>query len=234
MPNRILREGILDSEAVNALSFPAEVFYRRLMNVVDDFGRFDGRPSVLRSRLYPLKVDLVREADIPRWIAECEKAGLIVLYAVAGRQYILFHKLGSPRANKSKYPDPEMGNWNHPPPPDHVCAHMRADADGSAQALTSVPYSGSDSYSERPPLPPAEPGGGEVVEKTPEKPPRKAKRVKTDAELNPLFLRFWAVYPRKIAKSDAAGAFAKRAPDEDLLARMVAALAWQVRLEDWT
>jgi hypothetical protein len=48
MPSRLLREGILDSEAVNALSFAAEVFYRRLMSVVDDFGR--PRAAVRRGR----------------------------------------------------------------------------------------------------------------------------------------------------------------------------------------
>jgi hypothetical protein len=40
MPVRILREGILTSERVDTLSPAAEVFYRRLMSVVDDFGRF--------------------------------------------------------------------------------------------------------------------------------------------------------------------------------------------------
>src|SRR5690348_16892457 len=106
MPARLLREGILDSDAVNSLTAMEEVFYRRLMSVVDDFGRFDGRESVLRSRLYPLQVSSVREADISRWIAACEKAGLIALYVVDGKQYILFHKLGAPRAKTSKYPAP--------------------------------------------------------------------------------------------------------------------------------
>jgi hypothetical protein len=44
MPNRELREGILTSERINALTFPAEVFYRRLMSVVDDFGRCPAHP----------------------------------------------------------------------------------------------------------------------------------------------------------------------------------------------
>ncbi len=40
MPNRVIREGILNSQRVNKLTEPAELFYRRLMSVVDDFGRF--------------------------------------------------------------------------------------------------------------------------------------------------------------------------------------------------
>lgn len=81
MPSRIVREGILTSERVEQLDASSEVFYRRLMSKVDDHGLFDARPTVLRASLYPLRVDRVREADISRSIAACEKAGLIALYA---------------------------------------------------------------------------------------------------------------------------------------------------------
>ena len=39
MPNRMIREELLTCEKVNELSFGAEIFYRRLMSVADDFGR---------------------------------------------------------------------------------------------------------------------------------------------------------------------------------------------------
>jgi len=146
MPARLLREGILDSEAVCSLKWDAEVFYRRLMSVVDDFGRFDGRPSVLRGRLYPLQIDKVREADITRWIAECEKAGLIALYSVVGKPYILFRKLGSPRSKESKWPPPPAGAESvgqHAS--ENVCAQTHADENGCAQVLSDAPYSGSGS-----------------------------------------------------------------------------------------
>lgn len=159
MPTRMLREGILDSEAVNSLSAEAEVFYRRLMNVVDDYGRFDGRAKVLRARLYPLRVAQVSEADVLRWMAECEKAELVTCYTADGKPFVLFHRLGSPRAAKSKYP----------PPPEQACQSIRlqthTDAippntqtdtvvNGCAQVNTGAPYSGSDSYS-RPTAEPA-------------------------------------------------------------------------------
>jgi hypothetical protein len=131
----------LDSDRVNALSLPAEVFYRRLMSVVDDFGRFDGRPAVLRSRLYSLRIDSVREADISRWSAECAKAGLIALYAVDGKPYLLFHKLGSPRAKDSRYPAPPAGVER----PEDASAHPFTDVNARKQPFTDVPYSGSGS-----------------------------------------------------------------------------------------
>lgn len=135
MPSRLLREGIIDSDAVNSLTAHEEVFYRRLMSVVDDFGRFDGRVPILRSRLYALK-PTTRETDIPHWIAACEKVGLILLYEVDGKPYILFHKLGQPRAEDSKYPDP---------PPEIIC--WRASVNGCAQMKTGAPYSDSSSES---------------------------------------------------------------------------------------
>ena len=49
MPNRILREGILSSERVDALSEGAEILYRRLMSVVDDYGRYFAHPTLIRS-----------------------------------------------------------------------------------------------------------------------------------------------------------------------------------------
>lgn len=109
MPSRILREGILTSDRINTLSAAAEVFYRRLMSVVDDFGRFDGRASILRVSCYPLRVDAVREADLSRWIAECVKAGLLVLYAVDGKPYLEMQDFRQQTRAKSKFPPPSDG-----------------------------------------------------------------------------------------------------------------------------
>lgn len=115
MPARLLREGILDSDAVNSLSPHAELFYRRLMSVVDDHGRFDGRIPIIRGRLYALQLDRIREADITRWIAECVKASLVRLYSVNSKPYIMMHKLNGnakPRNPESKYPPPPNSDDN--------------------------------------------------------------------------------------------------------------------------
>jgi hypothetical protein len=120
MPNRILRESILTSEAVNSLPPAAELFYRRLMSVVDDYGRYDGRPSIIRAACYPLQLAAVREANVQRWIALCVTAGLVRPYEANGKPFVVLLKLGEPRAKSSKYPDP--------PDPALTCAHMSAHA----------------------------------------------------------------------------------------------------------
>ncbi len=177
MPHRILRESILDSEAVNSLTPQAEVFYRRLMSAVDDFGRFDARPAVLRCRLYPLQLDRVGEQNIRDWLAECERAGLVTTYAVGGKPYLLFHKLGPQRAKTSKYPAPAGGASPadpraHAPASANGCAHVRADECGRAQAPAHVTYSYSDSYSDaedssEPAPPSAEPAAAPAPETPP-------------------------------------------------------------------
>lgn len=106
MPIRLLREGILGSDRVNQLDAAEEVFYRRLMSKVDDHGLYDARIPMLRSSLYPLRVDRVREADITRWIAACEKAGLIVLYVNAGKPFLQMLDTGWTVRSEPKYPRP--------------------------------------------------------------------------------------------------------------------------------
>lgn len=107
MPNRILRGDILTSDRVARLSWAGEVFYRRLMSAVDDFGRFDGRLSVLRGTLYPLQIDKVTERDVGKWRQESVDAGLVTLYAVDGKEYLCLLRFNQQvRAKLSKYPSP--------------------------------------------------------------------------------------------------------------------------------
>lgn len=107
MPSRVLREGILTSERVNSLDWEEEVFYRRLMSVVDDFGRFTAHSSLLRAALYPLKLDTVRDSDVDRLLESVERAGLVRVYVVAQKRFVeLLDFRQQTRAKESKYPDP--------------------------------------------------------------------------------------------------------------------------------
>ncbi len=107
LPNRILREGILHSDRVNELDAHAEVFYRRLMSVVDDYGRYGADLRLLRAHLYPLKLNDIREANLERWLAACESARLVRRYEVAGKRYLVMVDFRQrTRAMKPKFPDP--------------------------------------------------------------------------------------------------------------------------------
>ncbi|GEM_PF-4497879 len=92
-------------DSVNKLSLLAEVFFRRLWNKADDFGRYDGRPLILKAELFPLRD--IRIPDISRCLLECEIAGLIVNYKADGGTYLFIKNFNQRvRAAKSKYPQP--------------------------------------------------------------------------------------------------------------------------------
>lgn len=50
-----------------------------------------------------------------------------------------------------------------------------------------------------------------------------------DVPDNPLFDKFWSVYPRRDAKMDARKAFAQMGVDEEVLVLILRALQWQIR-----
>lgn len=108
MPNRILRERILTSERVNLLGWGEEVFYRRLMSVVDDFGRYHANAKLIRAACYPLALDKVSDADVEKWILATEKAALISVYpAEDGKRYLeVINFRQQARAKASKFPQP--------------------------------------------------------------------------------------------------------------------------------
>lgn len=128
MPLRMLREGILSSERVNRLGWEAEVFYRRLMSVVDDYGRFHAHPALLRAALYPLRLDSVADTRMASLLEEVEAAGLVRTYVVDGKRYVLMLDFRQQvRAKYSKYPPPP-GEWKapaqHVPGGDTASAHL--------------------------------------------------------------------------------------------------------------
>jgi hypothetical protein len=113
MPNRVLRDWT-DSDRVNALTAEAERFFVRLIMKADDFGRYFADPKRLKAFLFPLNDDL-RETDISRWLAECERAGLMRLYEVSGKRYLELWNFGQRLRNmRNMHPQPPDANDSQP------------------------------------------------------------------------------------------------------------------------
>lgn len=165
MPSRIVRDGILTSESVCSLSWAEEVFYRRLMSVADDHGRFHAMPKLLRAACYPLQIDKVSDSDIGKWTTACVAAGLVRVYpALDGKRYIEIFKFGQRVQSKSKFPDPQenteqqhKSTVNHREPPlktalfgveneDGLCAEQQGciSADASPSVLRVPLVDGSE------------------------------------------------------------------------------------------
>ena len=88
MPTRYLKAGICDSSHIESIpSDAAEVLYYRLLVTVDDFGRYDARPAVIKARCFPLREDLPSK-QVDDWLLELAQAELVWLYEVNGQPYL--------------------------------------------------------------------------------------------------------------------------------------------------
>jgi hypothetical protein len=104
MPNRVMREGIIDSELVAKLGAHSENFFFRAIIVADDAGRLDGRLTVLASKTYPITSH--RESDVGKRLADCVKLGLAKVYAWDDKPYVQIMKWQRCSSTQvSKFPD---------------------------------------------------------------------------------------------------------------------------------
>lgn len=129
MPNRIIKESICTSEDFNALSWYEQSFFMRLIVTVDDFGRYDARPAVLKGRMFPLSA--ATDKNVTESLIKLSAAGIVDLYSVGGRPFLqlcAWDKHQTIRAKKSKYPAPEENEI--------ICKQMQADV----PVIQSNPY----------------------------------------------------------------------------------------------
>lgn len=117
MPTRILRDGILDSKAVNSLSESGEILYRRLMSIVDDYGRFEADPDLIRARCFPRQFDrwpttriaevLVELRCLPSSTVDHGGSPLVTVYRSGSKRLLQINNFGQRVQNKPKYPGPD-------------------------------------------------------------------------------------------------------------------------------
>jgi hypothetical protein len=105
MPNRLLKEGIVDSSLIDNLTSEEEVFFYRLLVVSDDFGRMDARSAILKSRCFPLKDFKLEKID--NWLRSIVRQGLATMYKVDEKPYLQILKWEQRVRSKGKYPSPD-------------------------------------------------------------------------------------------------------------------------------
>lgn len=151
MPNRIVREGIIDSRAINSLSDSGEIFYRRLMSVVDDFGRYEADPELLRSKLFGRQLERWDLNRVRSALAECQKTlteagnSILAVYSVSGKKYLQMNNFNQRlRAKTSRCPSPDghMAVVDEKITPD-VPARARSRSSASAWSSSSASASAS-------------------------------------------------------------------------------------------
>lgn len=133
MPVRYLKPGVRDSELIDLLEPQTEVFFYRLLVTVDDFGRFDARPAMLKAACFPIK-DSVSAKDCEAMLIALARAGLVFVYEADGGKVLQVQKWDNkPRASASKYPEFT-----------DACAQMYADECGCPHVFTDVALTVTD------------------------------------------------------------------------------------------
>lgn len=135
MPNRIIKESICTSDSIARLSWFEEVLFYRLIVNCDDFGRFDGRPAIIKNRLFPLKESLTTKA-VSEAVNTLVTAGMVALYEFEGKPYLYLPSWNdhqNVRAKRSKFPEP--------------CGNVNASASICKQMNTNAPVIQSESES---------------------------------------------------------------------------------------
>lgn len=126
MPNRIIKESIRTSDSINELNWFEECLFYRLIVSCDDFGRFDGRPAIIKGTCFPLKEN-VTVKTIKDALNKLATAELVNLYTVDGKPYLslpTWENHQTVRAKKSKYPSPDDGEIISS---ENNCMQMNAD-----------------------------------------------------------------------------------------------------------
>lgn len=114
MPQRFLRPGITNSEAWNAVSWASQSLFIRLLTLVDDFGRYDARPVLLRSHAFPVSETITVE-QVEEMCDELTEQRLIQVYSHQGKEYLQIQKWTERARCASKFPAPP-GSEGHGDP----------------------------------------------------------------------------------------------------------------------
>lgn len=246
MPDRLIRESWCASETIDRLTpFEETVFARMIVNC-DDFGRMDGRASVVCSRLFVTRRS-IREKTVMAAVKRLEEEGLIHCYAVEGRPYIQMQGWGKHqriRNQRSKFPAP----------PDPAQAQK-----GESLAYAQAPQEQTAVAADCGQLPPNAADGGQLpsnaadgglypiqsnansntnwnpkenlsLQSNPSPNDAHSERMRREREN---FQIFWKAYPKKINKQRAWEAYLQSGAAEMDQQRLLAALEDQKASENW-
>ena len=109
MPNRIIKDSISKSETISGLTDFQFRLWVHLITYVDDYGRGDARPAIIKGACFPFR-DRMTNKDIEKGLADLAGAGCVVLYKVDGKPFLCFpnwEQHQRVRQKVSKCPSPD-------------------------------------------------------------------------------------------------------------------------------
>jgi hypothetical protein len=109
MPQRFLRPGITTSKRWNRCDYFSQTFYMRVLTLVDDYGRYDADPELLRSHAFPFgdpEGNPVHLQTIVSGLQTLVNKELILIYQIDGKEYLQLLRWKENARSNSKYPEP--------------------------------------------------------------------------------------------------------------------------------
>ena len=223
MPNRVIREGLLDSKTINKLSFPEECLFSRLMLIVDDYGRFEYNMSFILARTFPLRIGIITLDEIQQWMNKLEDVGLLFKYSVDHVEYFQLNNFKQQlRRMRSKYPEPRNFTVHEGAVNRRQNADKCPTVDGQSTAKCR-PESESESESETESEIYIDHLADDQQAKSEEKKPREKK------QYSPEFLELWKIWKRTESKTRAFEYFNGRMKDGFTLDQLKAACTAKVK-----
>ena len=218
MPNRIIKESICVSEQIDELNPFEETFFYRLLVNCDDYGCMDAREKVLVAKLFPLKA--VKAADILKALVRLAEVDLIGLYDVNGHPYLKVLKWSDHqrvRVSKHKYPEPT----------EEQLSVARSNLRQLAATCGETRRIAANRGNLRPESNPIQSNPNPNTNPNPNPNPNPP----TDTDAN--FDRFWASYPKRVARQDAMKAWKKINPDTELVEMIIDKLEKWKASDEW-
>lgn len=174
---RSIKPDLWQDEAIGDLAVEARLLFIGLITQADDEGRLRGDPRLIGAQIFPY--DAPPPEQVEAWLAELDRAGLILRYAHAGRPLISLpawerhQKINRP--NESPLPGPESegsmrthGTITEDSPPDRRGEEGKGKERSGGESEADASDEGETSH---PPLPATEeksvselPTGGRLSE----------------------------------------------------------------------
>ncbi len=145
MPQRFLRPGITTSKRWNRCDWPTQSLYLRLITLVDDYGRYEADPELIRSHAFPFGDavgKIIPLTTIVRMLRTLADSNLLILYVFNGGEYMQLLRWHERARSSSKYPEPPpeqlttIDNNCLPPSPSPLAISHRHRPNGSSEPAT--------------------------------------------------------------------------------------------------
>lgn len=107
MPVRFLRPGITTSKRFNRVAWEGQSLFLRLITLVDDYGRYEADPELLRSHAFPYggpTGEPIPTALVSNWLQLLASASMVDLYEIEGKKYLQVSRWEERIRSRSKYP----------------------------------------------------------------------------------------------------------------------------------